>query len=369
MTDPFVGQLTFFRVYSGVLTAGSSASTTPTKQRTERIGRLLKMHANKREEIKEVYAGDIAAAVGLKSVSTGDTLCDEKHPIVLESMDFPKPVISLAIEPKTKVGPGEARRRPAEADGRGSDVPRARPTSRPARSIIAGMGELHLEIIVDRLKREFSVEATRRQAAGRLQGNADASGRRRDEVRQADRRPRPVRPREDPSLSRRAGHRLHLRERDHAAARFRRNSSSRSTKASRKRSRAASSPAIRSTTCGSSCTTARTHDVDSSEMAFKIAGSMAFQDAAKKARPVLLEPIMRVEVVVPEGTHGRRDGQPRRAGAARFSRRKTAAARRSSTRGCRCRRCSATRPTSGRARRAARPTRCTSIATSRRRRT
>ena len=111
MTDPFVGQLTFFRVYSGVLTAGGSIYNA-TKQRTERIGRLLKMHANKREEIKEVYAGDIAAAVGLKSVSTGDTLCDEKHPIVLESMDFPKPVISLAIEPKTKVRSGEARHRP-----------------------------------------------------------------------------------------------------------------------------------------------------------------------------------------------------------------------------------------------------------------
>ena len=101
MTDPFVGQLTFFRVYSGVLTSGSCVYNA-TKQRTERIGRLLKMHANKREEIKEVYAGDIAAAVGLKSVSTGDTICDEKHPIVLESMDFPEPVISLAIEPKTK---------------------------------------------------------------------------------------------------------------------------------------------------------------------------------------------------------------------------------------------------------------------------
>src|SRR6185503_15671668 len=147
MTDPFVGQLTFFRVYSGVLNSGGSVYNA-TKQRTERIGRLLKMHANKREEIKEVYAGDIAAAVGLKSVSTGDTLCDEKHPIVLESMDFPKPVISLAIEPKTKAD--------QEKLGLGlqklmAEDPTFRVNTDPqtGQVIIAGMGELHLEIIVD----------------------------------------------------------------------------------------------------------------------------------------------------------------------------------------------------------------------------
>ena len=212
MTDPFVGQLAFFRVYSGVLTAGSAVYNS-TKQRTERIGRLLKMHANKREEIKEVYAGDIAAAVGLKSVSTGDTLCDEKHPIVLEAMDFPKPVISLAIEPKTKSD--------QEKLGVGLQKLRAEdPTfhvqtdQQTGQVIIAGMGELHLEIIVDRLKREFSVEASGRQAAGGLQGNVDPAGRWRDEVRQADRRSRAVRAREDSRLSRRAGHRLHLRKRD-----------------------------------------------------------------------------------------------------------------------------------------------------------
>src|SRR5262249_38246540 len=158
MTDPFVGQLTFFRVYSGVLNSGASVYNA-TKKRSERIGRLLKMHANKREEIKEVYAGDIAAAVGLKSVSTGDTLCDEKHPIVLESMDFPKPVISLAIEPKTKAD--------QEKLGVGlSKLMAEDPTFRvqtdqqTGQVIIAGMGELHLEIIVDRLKREFNVEAS-----------------------------------------------------------------------------------------------------------------------------------------------------------------------------------------------------------------
>ena len=213
MTDPFVGQLTFFRVYSGVLTAGSSVYNS-SKQRSERIGRLLKMHANKREEIKEVYAGDIAAAVGLKSVSTGDTLCDEKHPIVLESMDFPKPVISLAIEPKTKsdqekLGVG-LQKLMAE-----DPTFRVQTDQQTGQVIIAGMGELHLEIIVDRLKREFSVEATvgKPQVAYKETLTRPADG----EMKycQADRRPRPVRPREDPSVSRRAGQRLRLRERNH----------------------------------------------------------------------------------------------------------------------------------------------------------
>src|SRR5947208_599663 len=158
MTDPFVGQLCFFRVYSGVMTSGSSVYNA-TKQKTERVGRLLKMHANKREEIKEVYAGDIAAAVGLRSVTTGDTICDEKHAIVLESMDFPEPVISLAIEPKTKVD--------QEKLGMGlgklmAEDPtfRVKTDEQTGQVVIAGMGELHLEIIVDRLKREFGVEAS-----------------------------------------------------------------------------------------------------------------------------------------------------------------------------------------------------------------
>ena len=158
MTDPFVGQLTFIRVYSGVLTAGSSVFNA-TKGKTERIGRLLKMHANKREEIKEVYAGDIAAAVGLKSVTTGDTICDEKKPVLLEAMDFPEPVISLAIEPKTKAD--------QEKLGQGlgklmAEDPTFRVKSDPetGQTVISGMGELHLEIIVDRLKREFNVEAS-----------------------------------------------------------------------------------------------------------------------------------------------------------------------------------------------------------------
>src|SRR5690349_12096952 len=158
MTDPFVGQLTFIRVYSGVLTSGSSVYNS-TKQRTERVGRLLKMHANKREEIKEVYAGDIAAAVGLKSVSTGDTLCEEKHAVVLESMDFPEPVIALAIEPKTK---GDQEKLGVGLSKLMAEDPtfRVRTDDQTGQVVISGMGELHLEIIVDRLKREFNVEAS-----------------------------------------------------------------------------------------------------------------------------------------------------------------------------------------------------------------
>src|SRR5512132_650320 len=158
MTDPFVGTLSFFRVYSGSLTSGAAIYNS-TKSKRERIGRLLKMHANKREEIKEVYAGDIAAAVGLKQVSTGDTLCDEKKAVVLESMDFPEPVISLAIEPKTK---GDQEKLGQGLGKLMAEDPtfRVRTDDQTGQVVIAGMGELHLEIIVDRLKREFSVEAS-----------------------------------------------------------------------------------------------------------------------------------------------------------------------------------------------------------------
>ena len=214
MTDPFVGQLTFFRVYSGVLNAGSSVSNA-TKGRTERIGRLLQMHANKREEIKEVYAGDIAAAVGLKSVTTGDTLCDEKKPIILESMDFPEPVISLAIEPKTKADQeklGVGLQKLMQED----PTFRVKTDEQTGQVIIAGMGELHLEIIVDRLKREFSVEASvgkpqvayketlTRPADGEMKYAKQTGGR--GQFGHVKIRP----------VSRRAGHRLHLREQGHA---------------------------------------------------------------------------------------------------------------------------------------------------------
>ena len=158
LNDPFVGNLTFFRVYSGVLNSGDQVFV-PGKSKKERIGRLLQMHANKREEIKEVYAGDIAAIVGIKQVSTGDTLCDEKKPIILEQMVFPEPVISLAIEPKTKADQdklGIALQKLAEED----PTFRVHTDPQTGQTIIAGMGELHLEIIRDRLFREFKVEAT-----------------------------------------------------------------------------------------------------------------------------------------------------------------------------------------------------------------
>jgi len=301
MTDPFVGQLTFFRVYSGTLTSGSSVINS-TKGRTERIGRLLKMHANKREEIKEVNAGDIAAAVGLKSVTTGDTLCDEKKPIILEKMVFPEPVISLAVEPKTKadqekLGQGMAKLMAEDPTFR------VNTDEQTGQVIIRGMGELHLEIIVDRLKREFGVEASvgkpqvayketltkpaeghglfKRQTGGRGQfGDAwirlfplePGSGYQFENMTVGGSVPRefvkPIDQGIQEALTRGvlAGYpiddvRIELFDGSY-------------------------------------------HDVDSSEMAFKIAGSLAFQDAAKKAGAVLMEPVMRVEVVCPKDNLG-----------------------------------------------------------------
>ncbi|OFW03952.1 MAG: translation elongation factor G [Acidobacteria bacterium RIFCSPLOWO2_02_FULL_67_36] len=297
MTDPFVGQLTFIRVYSGVMTSGSSVYNA-TKQKTERVGRLLKMHANKREEIKEVYAGDIAAAVGLKTVTTGDTICDERHPVVLESMDFPEPVISLAIEPKTKAD--------QEKLGAGlgklmAEDPtfRVKTDTQTGEVVIAGMGELHLEIIVDRLKREFNVEASvgRPQVAYKetLTRPADGEGR---YIRQTGGRGQ-------------FGHaKIHLFPGEPGTGYVFENEV---TQGSIPREfikpidEGIKEALTRGVLAGYPVDDVRIelydgsyHDVDSSEMAFKIAGSMAFQDAAKKAKPVLLEPVMRVEVVVPK---------------------------------------------------------------------
>ncbi|HZM92486.1 MAG TPA: elongation factor G [Vicinamibacterales bacterium] len=301
MTDPFVGQLTFIRVYSGVLTSGSSVYNA-TKGKTERVGRLLKMHANKREEIKEVYAGDIAAAVGLKQVSTGDTLCDEKKPVVLESMDFPEPVISLAIEPKTKgdqekLGQGLAKLMAEDPTFR------VRTDEQTGQVVIAGMGELHLEIIVDRLKREFSVDASvgKPQVAYKetLTRPADGDGR---YIRQTGGRGQ-------------YGHaKIHLHPAEPGTGYVFENKIVGGTipkefikpidegiKEALTRGILAGYPVddVKIELYDGSF-----HDVDSSEMAFKIAGSMAFQDAAKKAKPVLLEPVMRVEVVVPKDYMG-----------------------------------------------------------------
>jgi len=297
MTDPFVGQLSFIRVYSGVMKSGASVYNA-TKQKTERIGRLLKMHANKREEIKEVYAGDIAAAVGLKSVTTGDTICDETRPVVLEAMDFPEPVISLAIEPKTKAD--------QEKLGQGlgklmAEDPtfRVRTDPQTGQVVIAGMGELHLEIIVDRLKREFTVEASvgRPQVAYKetLTVPAEGDGR---YVRQTGGRGQyghakirlvPRKPGEGYEFINNivggAIPKEYIKPIDQGI-------------------REAMTTGVLAgypvDDVAIELYDGSFHDVDSSEIAFKIAGSMAFKDAAKRARPVLLEPVMRVEVVVPK---------------------------------------------------------------------
>jgi elongation factor G len=297
MTDPFVGQLTFIRVYSGVMTAGQNAYNA-TKQKSERLGRLLQMHANKREEIKEVYAGDIAAAVGLKTVTTGDTICDERKPVVLESMDFPAPVISLSIEPKTKAD--------QEKLGVGLQKLMAEdPTFRvntdqqTGEVVIAGMGELHLEIIVDRLRREFNVEAStgRPQVAYKETLTRPADG----EMKYA----------KQTGGRGQYGHaKIHLFPGEPGTGYIFENKVTQGSipkefikpidegiKEALTRGVLAGYPVddVRIVLYDGSY-----HEVDSSEMAFKIAGSMAFQDAAKKAKPVLLEPVMRVEVVVPK---------------------------------------------------------------------
>jgi len=301
MTDPFVGQLTFIRVYSGVLTSGSSVYNS-TKQRTERVGRLLKMHANKREEIKQVYAGDIAAAVGLKQVGTGDTLCDEKKPIVLESMDFPEPVISLAIEPKTKsdqekLGVGLAKLMGEDPTFRVKTDPQT------GQVVIAGMGELHLEIIVDRLKREFSVEASvgKPQVAYKETLTRPADG----EMKYA----------KQTGGRGQYGHvKIHLHPGEPGTGYIFENKTTQGSipkEFIKPVDEGIKEALTRGVIAGYPIDDVRIelydgsfHDVDSSEMAFKIAGSMAFQDAAKKAKPVLLEPIMKVEVVVPKDNMG-----------------------------------------------------------------
>ncbi len=297
MTDPFVGQLTFMRVYSGVLKSGASVSNA-TKGKTERIGRLLKMHANKREEIKEVYAGDIAAAVGLRSVTTGDTICDEKHPVVLEAMDFPEPVISLAIEPKTKADQEKLGQGLGKLQAEDPTF-RVRTDEETGQVVISGMGELHLEIIVDRLKREFSVEASvgRPQVAYKetLTREAEGEGRYirqtggRGQYGHAKIRLAPAAPGTGFTFVNEivggAIPREYIRPIEHGIAE------------AMTTGVLAGYPVddVRVTLHDGSY-----HEVDSSEIAFKIAGSMAFKDAAKRANPVLLEPVMRVEVVVPE---------------------------------------------------------------------
>ena len=297
MTDPFVGQLTFFRVYSGVVNAGSYVYNS-TKGKKERIGRILKMHANKREEIKEVYAGDIAAAVGLKYTTTGDTLCGEEHQVILESIDFPEPVISIAIEPKTKA---EQEKLGFGLQKLASEDPsfRVKTDEETGQTIISGMGELHLEIIVDRLKREFKVEANvgKPQVAYRetITKKVKVEGK---FVRQSGGRGQyghvwlEVEPQEAG-----LGYEFVDAIKGGVVPREYIPAVDKGIKEALDNGVLAGFPVVdvKVTLIDGSY-----HEVDSSEMAFKIAGSMGFKEGCSKAGPIILEPIMSVEVVVPE---------------------------------------------------------------------
>jgi len=297
MTDPYVGQLAFFRVYSGTLKSGDSVYNVA-KGRRERIGRLLRMHANKREEIKEVYAGDIAAAVGLKNVTTGDTVCDPQKPVVLESIEFPTPVIQLAVEPKTKADQekmGMAIQKLAQED------PTFRVNTDPetGQTILSGMGELHLEIIVDRMMREFGVGANvgKPQVAYRetIRKKAEAEGR---HVRQTGGHGQygHVKIRVEP-LPEGAGFEFISEVYGGTVPREYIGPTEMGIKEALEGGILAGFPMsdLKVTLYDGSY-----HEVDSSEMAFKIAGSLAIKEAVRRAKPVLLEPIMAVEVVVPE---------------------------------------------------------------------
>lgn len=301
-TDPYVGKLTFFRVYSGVLEAGSHVYNS-SRDRTERIGRLLQMHANKREEIKEVRAGDIAAAIGLKSTRTGDTLCDEDNPVILEAMRFPAPVISVAIEPKTKADQdklGTALVKLAEED----PTFQVRTDQETGQTIISGMGELHIEVLVDRMKREFKVDANigRPQVAYRetiLKRVETVEGK---FVRQSGGRGQyghvvlNVEPGE-------TGQGFSFEDKivGGAVPREYIGAVENGVREALDNGVLAGYPMV---DVKVELVDGSYHDVDSSEMAFKIAGSMGLKDAVKRARPVLLEPIMDVEVVTPSDYMG-----------------------------------------------------------------
>ena len=297
MTDSYVGQLTFIRVYSGVMKTGATVLNTR-RGRKERIGRLLKMHANKREEIRQVLAGDIAAAVGLKSVGTGDTICDPQHPVVLESMEFPSPVISLAIEPSTKADQEKLGQGLAKLTAEDPTF-QVRTDDEVGQVVISGMGELHLEILVDRLKREFGVEASvgRPQVAYKETLTRPAQGEGRF-VKQTGGR----------------GQYGHVKIRvapGQPGSGFEFVNEIFGGAVPREYIRPVEAGIRDAMTTGVlagypiedvrvSLYDGSYHDVDSSEGAFQIAGIMAFRDAAQRAGPVLLEPIMRIEVVVPE---------------------------------------------------------------------
>jgi len=297
MTDPFVGQLCFFRVYSGVISAGSYVYNS-TKGKKERIGRILQMHANKREEIKEVRAGDIAAAVGLKNTTTGDTLCDDNNAVILESIEFPEPVISIAIEPKTKA---DQEKLGLSLQKLASEDPsfRVRTDEETGQTILSGMGELHLEIIVDRLMREFKVEASvgKPQVAYRetISKKVKVEGK---FVRQSGGRGQfghvwlEIEPQEPGG-----GYEFVDAIKGGVVPREYIPAVDKGIQEAMENGVLAGFPVV---DLKVSLIDGSYHDVDSSEMAFKIAGSMGFKDGCSKAAPVLLEPIMSVEVVVPE---------------------------------------------------------------------
>ena len=299
MTDPFVGKLAFFRVYAGTMNSGSYILNA-TKGKKERVGRILQMHANKRQELDKVYSGDIAAAVGFKFTTTGDTICDEQHPVILESMEFPEPVIELAIEPKTKAGQGkmaEALAKLAEED----PTFRAHTDQETGQTIIAGMGELHLEIIVDRLLREFKVEAN----VGAPQVAYKESFTKAVDI--------------DSKYAKQSGGRGQY---GHCKVRFEpMDVNGEETFKFDSEVVGGAIPKEYIPAVGAGIEEASKagilggfpvvgvhatvydgsyHEVDSSEMAFKVAGSLAFKDAMKKADPALLEPIMKVDVTMPE---------------------------------------------------------------------
>jgi elongation factor G len=299
--DPFVGTLTFFRVYSGTLTKGSYVLNSSTGER-ERIGRILRMHANEREEVDEVYAGDIAATIGLKSTITGNTLCDESHPVILEKIVFPEPVINIRIEPNTKSDQEKmamALKKLAEED----PTFRVSTDENTGETLIAGMGELHLDILVDRMRREFKVGVNvgRPQVAYketiRIQSIAETKY-----VRQSGGRGQ-------------YGHVLLRLEPKERGTGFEFLDEIKGGVIPREFIPAVEKGIKEAMTKGvvagysmvdlsAALYDGSYHDVDSSEMAFKIAGSMAFQEAAKKANPVLLEPIMKLEIVVPSNFFG-----------------------------------------------------------------
>jgi len=297
MTDPFVGQLCFVRVYSGKLTTGLSAFNAG-KRKSERIGRIVKMHANKREEIQEVMAGDICACVGLKTVQTGDTICDEKHPVILESIDFPAPVIQLAIEPKSKADQEKLGVAIAKLVNEDPTL-RVNTDQETGQTILAGMGELHLEIIVDRMRREFGVEANvgKPQVAYRetIRVKADGEGR---HVRQSGGKGQygHCKIRIEP-LEEGKGFEF---ENKVVGGTIPKEYIPAIEKGIIERLEGGLIAGFPMSDLKVSVYEGSYHDVDSSEMAFKIAGSLAIQDAVKRAKPVLLEPIMSVEVVVPD---------------------------------------------------------------------